>query len=148
MAKSKIWVRRLTLPPSNVAAMEESSIQQDDDEDESLLLLEKEHLARVTDISIMAGEGIHPRPHVHGVEAKWGSKFWASEDDDASMVASDVDELASPTLVSEALAAGFTADKLHQAEEELVTPITGTPKVRAKLKGRFHFRKYYRFVGY
>jgi hypothetical protein len=134
MAKSKIQVRHLTLPPSNAAALEESSLQQDVEEDYRLLLLEKEQLARITDISIMAGEGNHPRPHVHGVEAKWGSKFWASEDDDASTVASNVDELASPTLVSEALATGFTADQLRQAEEELVSPTIGTPKVRAKLK--------------
>jgi hypothetical protein len=60
--------------------------------------------------------------------------FWASDDDDDSLVASDADDLSTPMLVKEAPAEGFMVDHLRQAEDELVTHSIETPKVCAKMK--------------
>jgi hypothetical protein len=51
-------------------------------------MLEKEQLSRVMEISLMAGEGRKPQPHIHGVDSSWRSKFQAYEDNDASCVSS------------------------------------------------------------
>jgi hypothetical protein len=61
MAKSKLRVRRL--PPSSILVAEDRSFQEDVEQAESPLLLVKEWQARVSDISILAGEGTRPRPH-------------------------------------------------------------------------------------
>jgi hypothetical protein len=45
MAKSKIRVRRLTLPPTSAVGVAESSDQQDDGDDESRAILDKEQMA-------------------------------------------------------------------------------------------------------
>jgi hypothetical protein len=91
-------------------------------------------MVRITDISLLAGDGTHPRPHVHGMEPSWGSKFWASEEDDELSLKSDDDDITSPTLVTEALEAGFTIDQIHQAEEELESPSSEKPKVSSKVR--------------
>jgi hypothetical protein len=92
----------------------------------------------------MAGEGTRPRPHVHGVEERWRSKFWASDNDDDPSVESDADDIATPMLVGEALVAGFTVEQLHQAEDELVIRDTqGTWKT----EGRFYIPENSRVVG-
>jgi hypothetical protein len=96
--------------------------------------LEKEQIARVANISFLARDGTHPRPHVHGVEPTWGSKFWASGEDDDSLLVSDDDDFTSPTLVKEAIEAGFTIEQVHQVEEELVSPALEKSKVSSKLK--------------
>jgi hypothetical protein len=131
MAKSKIWVRRLTLPPLSDVGMDGSIDQREEEDGESRILQEKEQMARGMDLSIISGEGKHPIPHVHGVEQTWGSKFWAAGDDEES---SDDDEIDVPTLVEEAIAAGFTIDQLRQAEDELSSPATGSTEVSALLK--------------
>jgi hypothetical protein len=61
------------------------------------------------------------------VEERWGSKFWASGDNDASSVSSADEEFSSIDLSKEATEAGFTVDQLCQAEYELSTPSTVTP---------------------
>jgi hypothetical protein len=38
-------------------------------------LQETEHMARAMDLSILTGEGKHPRPHVHVVEPIWDQNF-------------------------------------------------------------------------
>jgi hypothetical protein len=91
-------------------------------------------MARKMDISMYFGEGKHPRPHIHGIEPEWSSKFWALGDDDESSVDSEDDDIEVPTLVEEAIAAGFSIDHLRQAEEELSSPSNGSTKVCAKLK--------------
>jgi hypothetical protein len=89
---------------------------------------EAEHLARAVDLSILTGEGKHPRPHVHGVEPQWRSKYWASGDEDES---SNEEDMAASTLVEEAVAAGFTMEQLRQAEDELSPPASPSMKVSA-----------------
>jgi hypothetical protein len=64
----------------------------------------------------MAGEGRRPRPHVHGVESSWRSKFWAFGDE--TMMLTD-DDFAASVLVNETLEAGLSMEQLHQAEDEL-----------------------------
>jgi hypothetical protein len=49
-------------------------------------------------------------------------------------VESDDEEIASPTLVNEAITAGFTIGHLHQAEEELPSPTSGSTTACATLK--------------
>jgi hypothetical protein len=88
-------------------------------------------LARTREIAIAAGQGNPRRAHVHSVEQWQGSKFWAAGDEDSG---EDSDDDSTPTLLREAIAAGFQADEIRQAEDELETPSTSTPKVRTKLK--------------
>jgi hypothetical protein len=128
MGKSKVRVHRLTLPPSPLAEKLDTS-QQEDEGTEDHFVLEKEQFSRITEISLMAGEGRTPRPHVHGVEPSWRSKFWANEDDDASSVSSTDEEFTCPKLVNEALEARFSMDQIHQAKEELSTPPHGSSMV-------------------
>jgi hypothetical protein len=93
MAKSKVRVHRLTLAPSSDAGDEGGSIPKEVGEDERQTLLEKEQMARMTDISIMSGERTHARPRVHGVEPTWRSKFWASGEDIDSSANSEDEEV-------------------------------------------------------
>jgi hypothetical protein len=123
MAKSKLRVRPLTLAPLRVAGEEGGSALSDAEEDECLSLLVKEQMARMTDILIISGGGNHPRPHVHGVEPEWRSKFWASRVDDYSSVESEEEE--SSPLVNEATAARLTSGHFQQAVEELSSPSAG-----------------------
>jgi hypothetical protein len=134
MVKSNVRVRRLTLPPLFDAGAKEDTHQQEDEGEEDQIILEKERLSRVTEISLMAREGSRPGLHIHGVESPWGSKLWASGDDDASSVSSGDEDISSPALVSEALEAGLTMEQLRQAEEELSSPSSMSPKVRTHLK--------------
>jgi hypothetical protein len=93
-------------------------------------LQETEHMARAVDLSILTGEGKHPRPHVHVVEPIWGSKFWASGSGDES---SDDEEFASSTLVDKAIAVGFTIEQIQQAEGELsLSRVSASSEVCAK----------------
>jgi hypothetical protein len=55
-----------------------------------------ERLSPATRISFLAGEDNRPRPHIHGVESGWGSKFWAPGDDDASTSSEEEEGLDSP----------------------------------------------------
>jgi hypothetical protein len=89
---------------------------------------EAECLARAVDLSILAGEGKHHRPHAHGMEPHWISKFWASGDEDES---SDEEDMAASTLVEEAVATGFTMEQLCQTEDELSSPASPSTKVSA-----------------
>jgi hypothetical protein len=70
-----------------------------------------------------------PRPHVHGVEPEWGSKFWALGDDEES---SDDEDMAESTLVEEAVAAGFTMEQIRLAEDELSSLASSSMTVSAK----------------
>jgi hypothetical protein len=90
-------------------------------------------MARLIELSLMVSDGARTKPHVHGVEPRWGSKFWTNGDEDDSTVASDDEDITSPTLVSEALAAGFTVDQIHQAEPELQPPTSSTTEAGAKV---------------
>jgi hypothetical protein len=38
-------------------------------------MLQREQMARATEISLLTGQGKNPRPHIHGVEQVQGSKF-------------------------------------------------------------------------
>jgi hypothetical protein len=135
MGKSKLRVRRLTLAPNAVAGESDSNQQRDEEAEEERRMLDREHLRRITEVSLIAGEGKgkHTKPHVHGVEPTWGSKFWASGNDDTSTEASDDEDITTPTLMSESLEAGFTVEHLRQAEADLRTPTSSTGKVRVNL---------------
>jgi hypothetical protein len=61
-------------------------------------------------------------------------KLWASGDDDASSVSSVDKEFSSPELVNESIEVGFTVDQLRQAEDELSSPSSVTPKACNHLK--------------
>jgi hypothetical protein len=52
-------------------------------------------------------------------------------DDEESSNYEDIDV---PTLVEEAVVAGFTIDQLRQAKEELSSPVLDSPEVSAKLQ--------------
>jgi hypothetical protein len=141
MAKLKSWVRRLTLAPIAESRDLVDTGQQADHGDEERNMLQREQMARATDISLIAGQGKRQRPHIHGVEKGMGSKFWATGDDYSSTESvcssnesDDEDETSSPTLAKEALEAGFTLDQIRHAETELDTPPTGTSKVCAQLQ--------------
>jgi hypothetical protein len=64
--KSKLRVRRLTLPPATDTREEHTVDHQDNQAKEEQFLLEKEQLSRVTELAIRAGQGNHQRPNVHG----------------------------------------------------------------------------------
>jgi hypothetical protein len=134
MAKSRLRVRRLTLAPLSDTGIEGHEEQREEGDEENRLLWDKEQMARGMGISIFSGEGKHPRPHIHGVEPAWSSKFWASRDGEKSLVASDDEDIDVPSLVEEAIASGFTIDQLGQVEEELPSPSTGSNEVCTKLK--------------
>jgi hypothetical protein len=103
MPKSKIWVRRLTHPPSSGADTAEPIGQQEDGEEDNRVALGHEQMSRITNIALLAGEGTYPRPHVHGVEPSWGMKFWASGEDEDSSSGSEDEDDSSPTLTKEAI---------------------------------------------
>jgi hypothetical protein len=134
MVKSKLWVCRLTLPPLSDMQIPGSPEQREDEDEDSRTIREKEQMARGIDLSIISGEGKHPKPHVHGVEPSRGSKFWASGDDEYSSEESDDEEIAASTLVEVAFSAGFSIDQLCQTEEELPSPTSGSTEVSAQLK--------------
>jgi hypothetical protein len=119
MAKSKLQVRRLTLPPLSDVQIQRGPDQWEDEDEDSRPSKEKEQMAWGIDLSIISGEGKHPRPHVHGVEPSRGSKFWASGDDEYSLEESDDEEIAVITLLEEAIVVGFSMKQLCQDEEEL-----------------------------
>jgi hypothetical protein len=125
MAKSKLWVCRLTLPPLSDMQIQGSPDQREDEDEDSRTIREKEQMARGIDLSIISGEGKHPKPHVHGVEPSRGSKFWASGDDEYSSEESDEEE---------AFSARFSIDQLCQTEEEFPSPTSGSTEVSAQLK--------------
>jgi hypothetical protein len=62
-------------------------------------MMDRESMTRTTDIAIMASERTTTRPHVHGVEPTFASKFWASTDDDSSIELDD-DESTTPKLMT------------------------------------------------
>jgi hypothetical protein len=135
MAKAKTRVRRLALAPSFDPGETEDAEDQEGQVEDEQHMLHREQMARVTDISMIAGQGKHEPPHVHGVEQWQGSKLWAIGEGYSSVESDEEeDEAASPVLVQEALIAGFTIDQICQAEAELDTPPAATTKVCAKLK--------------
>jgi hypothetical protein len=46
---------------------------------------------------------------------------------------SNYEDIVVPTLVEEAVVAGFTMDQLHQEKEELSSPVSDSLEVSAKL---------------
>jgi hypothetical protein len=128
MAKSKLRVRRLTLPSVRDAGFQDTDDLRKDEKEVRRTIREAEHLARVVDLSILAGEGKHPRPHVHDVEPQWRSKFWTLGDEDESL---DDEDMTASTLVEKAAATDFTMEQLHQAEDELSSPTSPSMKVSA-----------------
>jgi hypothetical protein len=75
MGKSMVRVRRLTLPPNFDAGKKETKEHHEDRDEKDEHILGMERLSWATTISLLAGEGNRPRPHIHGVESGWGSKF-------------------------------------------------------------------------
>jgi hypothetical protein len=79
--KSKTRVCRLTLAlGSDLRAMVDAGIQAKEDE-EGRRMLQREQMARATEISLLAGQGKHEKPHIHSVEHEKGFKFWVNDDD-------------------------------------------------------------------
>jgi hypothetical protein len=130
-AGQKVRVRRLTLAPS--VGTGEKQTEEENDQHRKEERRNQEHLVRITEVALTASTSPW-RPRVHGVEQWQGSKFWASNDDDESSGDEQDQEGGTPTLLNEALAAGFTIDLVRQAEEELETSPTSTSKVRPSLK--------------
>jgi hypothetical protein len=75
MAKAKLRVHWLTLPPSSCLGEAEDAGGSDQQAEEDHCMLDRESMMRITYISIMASEGTTTRPHVHGVEPSFRSKF-------------------------------------------------------------------------
>jgi hypothetical protein len=135
MVKAKLRVRRLTLPPSShpsACINEEGSHHQSEEEGR---ILDKEKMARITELAMAASWRNCPRPHRHGVEPEFG-KFWAKEDDGDSSSESEEepDDASTPTLVDEAIQAGSFLDEIRQAESELDTPSTPTRSDQTPIK--------------
>jgi hypothetical protein len=77
MAKGRLRVRRLTLPPnSNLGGCREDE-DPHGDEVAAKLFLDRERLSRAIEISVAAGVGRRRGDHKHGVEPNFISKFWA-----------------------------------------------------------------------
>jgi hypothetical protein len=77
--------------------------------------------------------------HKYDVEPNSTAKFWAKDgsssdsgEDDAS--SESVEDVTTPTLVSEALKASFSLEQIKQAEAELDSPSSLTSKVCSELK--------------
>jgi hypothetical protein len=132
--KSKVRIQRLTLPPNFNAGIKETKDHHEDRDEEDEHILGMERLSRAMTISLLAGEGNQPRPHIHGVESGWGIKFWASGDDDASSMSSEEEGLDSPALVREVIEAGFMVNQIYQTEQELSSPSPATPMAGKHLK--------------
>jgi hypothetical protein len=112
MAKAKIRVRHLTLPPSSHLCYGRDEEAMDKHVDEDRHILDREKQLRVIELSVAASEGSQPRPHRHGIEPGFSSKFWAKENDDDSIPDSEDDlDAATPALVKEGFQAGFTMDQ-------------------------------------
>jgi hypothetical protein len=109
--------------------MEGSKDQREEEDEESRMLWEIEQMVRAMDLSIISGEGKHPRPHVDRVEPAWASIFWVLGDDEEP---SDDEEIVVPTLVDEAITTSFTIEQLRQAEDELSSPSSTSTEVCAK----------------
>jgi hypothetical protein len=81
MAKSKTRVRRLILTSGfDLRAVVDAGIQTKED-DEGCRMLQREQMSWATEISLLAGQGKHQEPHIHGVEQEKGFKFWANGHD-------------------------------------------------------------------
>jgi hypothetical protein len=72
---SKVRVWRLTLPSNFVVGKKKTEEHHEDRDEEDEHILGMERLSRATTISLLAGEGNRPGPHIHGIESGWGSKF-------------------------------------------------------------------------
>jgi hypothetical protein len=141
MTKSKTRVRHLTLAPGSDLREAVDVGNQVKEDDEYRRMLQREQMARATEISLLDGHGKHQKPHIHGVGHVKGPKFWAAGDDywsAESVFSSDEsdeeEETLTPVLVKQALEAGFTVDQIRQAAEaKLDTPPTEPYKVCTEL---------------
>jgi hypothetical protein len=110
MLKASLRVHRLTLVPLEIV------IEVNMTPDNGYAILERERLARITELSATTSSTRRKLGRVHGVEPEFKSKFWANEDDEDSELESEDGDTAMPTLLKEAEAAGFIVEQLRQAE--------------------------------
>jgi hypothetical protein len=75
----------------------------------------------MTELSATTASTRRKLGRIHGVKPKVKSKFWVYDDDEDSESDSEKEDISTPTLRQEAEAAGFTAEQLRQAEDELQT---------------------------
>jgi hypothetical protein len=133
MGKSKVRVRRLTLPPSCDAARHLGNEGASDQ-----FILQKEQFSRITEISIMAGEVSRPRPHLHG---------WNLLGDPNSGRPEKVMSLAFllPKMIQCWLKRpwrrGFLWSKSGKQRKKLVSPSPDATKVSKQLKERSMAKK-------
>lgn len=108
--KGKLRIRRLTLPPG--AELQPTA---EDDISDARRILDQERLAR--GIEVMVATSSRPGPHIHGVEDRKGSRFWALSSDDSGSDEDDTDtnSIDTPEFERKAMAAGFTSNELVQA---------------------------------
>jgi hypothetical protein len=132
-----------TCPHSDLDDGREEEVSIDDEEKHSMLRLERERFARAIELSMAVGEGNQKSFRGHGREPGLLSKFRAkvdgedsrseSESDDQSME-SEEEDTSTPTLISEALNAGFSLEQIKIAEVELDSPQQSSTQVCSNLK--------------
>jgi hypothetical protein len=127
MPNKTLRVRRLTLaPPPKLESADESPVV-----DEGRMMLDQERWARSIELTTVTATARLRRDTRHGVEPDYGSKFWATGNDDESGSESEEEDISTPMLVKEALDAGFSVEQVRQAEAEIPTPTSTSPKVKS-----------------
>lgn len=114
--KGRLRVRQHTLPPTFQPETE--------DKEPSLIseaerILDRVRLDRTTEV--LTANSSRPGPHVHGVEPRMGSRFWALDDNDSDSDEESNESIDTPTIYQRAQEAGFTIPQVHLAEKELNT---------------------------
>jgi hypothetical protein len=92
MPKASLRVLRLTLVPTKTS-IEVSSTPVDGHD-----VLEREQLARITELSAMTSSTRRKLDIIHGAEPEIKSKFWAYDDDDDLESNSEEEDISTPTL--------------------------------------------------
>jgi hypothetical protein len=142
LAKGRLRVRRLTLPPNSNLGGSREDQDPHDDEVAAKLFHDRERLSRAIEILEAASVGRRRGDHKLAIEPNFISKFWAdgssssdSKDEVSEEVARSESEtdLSTPTLVTKAIAAGFSLDEIQQAGNELDSSSSSALKVCIEL---------------
>jgi len=99
----------------------------------------EERLSRAIEITHLSSPVT--RSHVHGVEDRIGTRFWArgsdpeleEETDEESEQEDNYESVSSPEFIRRAMELGFTVPELLQAENEMPSPTSQVPIVEGSI---------------
>ena len=137
--RGRLRVRRLTLAPAALPELLAAGVKKVEEEER---IIAEERLSRAIEITHLSSPVT--RPHVHGVEDRIGTCFWArgsdpeleEETDEESEQEDDCESVSSPEFIRRAMELGFTVPKLLQAENEMPSPTSQVPIVEGSIAAK------------